>query len=197
MTPISLRGGGNADFFPTQNAKSQDWSVVWGSNLFWHTLLTLQALFGIFTPSKSICTQRHTMQKFRSKKMQIFGLPRAMCHMGANTKILWYSDSWQKLAHNFFWRKSSFYVLKIAITIRLERSGGAYEVYSRCDDRQGKIFKGREILPIITFLMQYLVPPTHWWWKKGFVLELKCSSPGKMCKSQDDLSENYDDISKS
>ena len=64
---------GNARFFFTQNAKSQDWSVVWGSNLFWHTLWTLPALFGSLTPPKSICTQRHSLQKFLSKKMQILG----------------------------------------------------------------------------------------------------------------------------
>ena len=72
--PHLFTGGGEMHvFFFTQNAKSQDWSVVWSSNLFWHTLWTLPALFGSLTPPKSICTQRHSLQKFLSKKMHILG----------------------------------------------------------------------------------------------------------------------------
>ena len=72
-----------------------------------------------------------------------------------------------------------YFVLKFVVTIRFEKSRGANGVYSRCDDRQGKIFRGREILPIITFLMKYFVPPTHFSWIKHFLLELKFSSPRK------------------
>ena len=55
-------------FFGLQNAKSQDWSVVGCSNLFWLTLWTLPALFGARTPPKSMCTQRHTRLKILDEK---------------------------------------------------------------------------------------------------------------------------------
>ena len=54
---------GERSCFFTQNTKSQDWSVVGGSNLFWHTLWTLPALFGVRTPPKSICTHAGTRLK--------------------------------------------------------------------------------------------------------------------------------------
>ena len=47
--------------------------------MFWHTLWTLLALFGSLTPPKSICTQRHSLQKFLSKKMQILGPAGPTC----------------------------------------------------------------------------------------------------------------------
>ena len=74
--PHLCTGGGEKMqiFFFTQNAKSRDRSVVAGSNLFWHTLWTLPALFGARTPPKSMCTQRHTPSEISTKKMQILGL---------------------------------------------------------------------------------------------------------------------------
>ena len=80
-------GGGDADFFFTQNAKSRDRSVVAGSNLFWHTLWTLPALFGARTPPKSMCNQRHTPSKISTKKMQILGLTRPIC--ACCPQIMW------------------------------------------------------------------------------------------------------------
>ena len=76
-------------FFPTQNAKSRDRSVVAGSHLFWHTLWTLPALFGARTPPKSICTHRHIRLKIFDEKMHFFG-PRLVSAPGGvpNVKIV-------------------------------------------------------------------------------------------------------------
>ena len=83
--PPFVYGGGNADFFFTQNTKSRDRSVVAGSNLFWHTLWTLLALFGAHTPLKSACTQRHTPSEISTKKNADFGSSEThMCMWGAN-----------------------------------------------------------------------------------------------------------------
>ena len=69
-TSVFATGGGDKmpKFFGLQNAKSQDWSVVGNSNLFWLTLRTLPALFGVRTPPKSMCTQRHTRLKIFDEK---------------------------------------------------------------------------------------------------------------------------------
>ena len=84
-------GGGQKmpKFFGLQNAKSQDWSVVGCSNLFWLTLWTLPALFGARTPPKSMCTQRHTRLKIFDQKMHFFG-PRLVSAPGGvpNVKIV-------------------------------------------------------------------------------------------------------------
>ena len=76
-------------FFGLQNSLSQDWSVVGWSNLFWLTLWTLTALFGLRTPPKSICTQRHTRLKIFDQKMHFLG-PRLVSAPGGvpNVKIV-------------------------------------------------------------------------------------------------------------
>ena len=85
MTPICVRG--EMQIFFTQNAKSRDRSVVAGSNLFWHTLWTLLALFGVRTSLKSMCTQRHTPSEISTKKMQILGLSGPIC--ACCPQIMW------------------------------------------------------------------------------------------------------------
>ena len=72
-------------FFFTQNAKSRDRSVVAGSNLFWHTLWTLPALFGARTPPKSMCTQRHTpLRNFDQKNADFGSFVTHLCLLSAN-----------------------------------------------------------------------------------------------------------------
>ena len=87
-TSVFATGGGNARIFWLQNALSQDWSVVWCSNLFRLTLWTLPALFGAHTPPKSMCTQRHTRLKNFDEKMHFFAVKLVWAPGGVpNVKI--------------------------------------------------------------------------------------------------------------
>ena len=76
-------------FFLTQNAISLDWSVVGGSNLFWHTLWTLPALFGVRAPPTSMCTHAGTRLKKIDEKMHVDSSRLAGARHGvSNIKIV-------------------------------------------------------------------------------------------------------------
>ena len=83
--PVFARGG-KSDFFLTQNTKSRDWSVVGSSNLFWHTLWTLPALFGVRTPPKSICTHAGTRLKIFDENMSFLGPRMVSAPYGVSNK---------------------------------------------------------------------------------------------------------------
>ena len=78
---------GGMHFFLTQNAISRDWRVVGGSNLFWHR--TLPTLFGVRTPSKSICTHAGTRLKNFDENLLFFSPNLAGARQGvSNIKIV-------------------------------------------------------------------------------------------------------------
>ena len=74
MAPF-VYGGGESRFFSLQNAKSQDWEVGRGSNKLFHKVMTHRGVFGVRTPPKSICTQRHTRLKIDKENPRFWGCP--------------------------------------------------------------------------------------------------------------------------